>query len=50
VNAARVLWRDFDLITGTDNVLVIDPTKGLRLPAVPTGGRIESPPPTKPGD
>jgi integrase len=39
VNAARVLWRDFDLITGTDNLLVIDPTKGLRLPAVPTGGR-----------
>ena len=39
VNAARVLWRDFDLITGTDNLLLIDPTKGLRLPAVPVGGR-----------
>jgi integrase len=38
VNAARVLWRDFDLITGTDNLLLVDPTKGLRLPAVP-GGR-----------
>jgi integrase len=35
VNAARVLWRDFDLVTGTNNLLVIDPTKGLRLPAVP---------------
>lgn len=39
VNAARVLWRDFDLITGTDNLLLSDPTKGLRLPAVPVGGR-----------
>jgi integrase len=39
VNAARVIWRDFDLITGTDNLLIIDPTKGLRLPAVPVGGR-----------
>ena len=38
VNAARVLWRDFDLVTGTDNLLVIDPTRGLRLPAV-TGRR-----------
>ena len=38
VNAARVLWRDFDLITGTDNVLTVDPTRGLRLPAV-TGRR-----------
>ena len=32
VNAARVLFRDFDLITGADNPLVIDPTRGLRLP------------------
>jgi integrase len=31
----RVLWRDFDLVTGSSNLLVIDPTKGLRLPAVP---------------
>jgi integrase len=38
VNAARVLWRDFDLITGTNNALIIDPTKGLRLPAVPGSG------------
>jgi integrase len=38
VNAARVLWRDFDLVTGTHNALLIDPTKGLRLPAVPVGG------------
>jgi integrase len=38
VNAARVLWRDFDLITGLDNQLPIDPTRGLRLPA-DTGGR-----------
>ena len=38
INAARVLWRDFDLITGTDNPLTIDPTHGLRLPAV-TGRR-----------
>ena len=35
VNAARVLWRDFDLVTGTHNVLLTDPTKGLRLPAIP---------------
>lgn len=35
VNAARVLWRDFDLVTDSSNLLVIDPTKGLRLPAVP---------------
>jgi integrase len=33
VNAARVLWRDFDLITGIDNQLPIDPTRRLRLPA-----------------
>jgi integrase len=38
VNAARVLWRDFDLITGADNLLPVDPTRGLRLPAV-TGRR-----------
>jgi integrase len=38
INAARVLWRDFDLITGIDNQLPIDPTRGLRLPA-DTGGR-----------
>ncbi len=30
-----MLWRDFDLVTGANNLLVIDPTKGLRLPAVP---------------
>jgi integrase len=35
INAARVLWRDFDLITGRANTLLINPTKGLRLPAVP---------------
>jgi integrase len=35
VNAARVLWRDFDLITGRANALPSNPTKGLRLPAVP---------------
>jgi integrase len=33
VNAARLLWRDFDLLTGTDNQLLVDPTRGLRLPA-----------------
>jgi integrase len=33
VNAARVLWRDFDLVTGSDNQLLVDPTRGLRLPA-----------------
>ena len=27
--------RDFYLVTGANNLLVIDPTKGLRLPAVP---------------
>lgn len=32
VNAARVVFRDFDLITGTDNPLLNDPTRGLRLP------------------
>lgn len=35
VNAARVLWRDFDLIIGSSNILPTDPTKSLRLPAVP---------------
>jgi integrase len=34
VTAARVLWRDFDLITGKDNLLSTDPTRDLRLPAV----------------
>ena len=34
VTAAQVLWRDFDLVTGTDNLLITDPTHGLRLPAV----------------
>jgi integrase len=33
VNAARVLWRDFDLLTGRDEPLLVDPTRGLRLPA-----------------
>lgn len=33
VNAARVLWRDLDLITGHDDQLLIDPTSRLRLPA-----------------
>ncbi len=33
VNAARVLWRDLDLVTGTEDPLIVDPTKGLRLPA-----------------
>lgn len=33
VNAARVLWRDLDLLTGHDDQLLIDPTRGLRLPA-----------------
>lgn len=32
INAARVLFRDFDLVSGTDNPLVSDPTRGLRLP------------------
>lgn len=32
VNAARVVFRDFDLITGTDNPLINDPTRCLRLP------------------
>jgi integrase len=35
VNAARVLWRDLDLITGSNNALLINPTKDLRLPAIP---------------
>lgn len=33
VNAARVLWRDFDLLIGHDEPLFVDPTRGLRLPA-----------------
>jgi integrase len=33
VNAARVLWRDLDLLNGHDDELLIDPTRGLRLPA-----------------
>ncbi len=33
VNAARVLWRDLDLLIGHDDPLLIDPTRGLRLPA-----------------
>lgn len=33
VNATRVLWRDIDLLTGHDDQLLIDPTRGLRLPA-----------------
>jgi integrase len=36
VNAARVLWRDFGLLTGTEGQLRLDPTRGLRLPS---GGR-----------
>jgi integrase len=39
VNAARVLWRDLDLLTGHDDPLLIDPTRGLRLPA--SAGRRE---------
>ncbi len=39
VNAARVLWRDFDLVTDSDNHLLADPTRGLRLPA--SAGRRE---------
>jgi integrase len=39
INAARVLYRDLDLITRTDNPLLTNPTDGLRLPSVPTGGR-----------
>lgn len=31
VNAARVLWRDFDLVIGHEDPLFIDPTRGLRL-------------------
>jgi integrase len=33
VNAARVMWRDLDLVTGADDPTLVDPTKGLRLPA-----------------
>jgi integrase len=32
INAARLLFRDFNLVSGTDNPLVTDPTHGLRLP------------------
>jgi integrase len=39
VNALRVLWRDFDLLTDSDNELLADPTQGLRLPS--GGGRHE---------
>jgi integrase len=39
INAARVLWRDLDLLTGHDDPLLIDPTRGLRLPA--SAGRRE---------
>ncbi len=39
VNALRVLWRDFDLLTDSDNQLLADPTRGLRLPG--GGGRPE---------
>ncbi len=43
VNAARVLWRDFDLLTGWEGQLPIDPTRGLRLPATaPSDVRIAS--------
>jgi integrase len=34
ITAAQVIFRDFDLIMGADNLLVADPTRGLRLPAV----------------
>jgi integrase len=33
VNAARVLWRDFDLVSEEEDPLLVDPTRGLRLPA-----------------
>jgi integrase len=39
VNTARVLWRDLDLLTGHDDPFLIDPTRGLRLPA--SAGRRE---------
>ena len=39
VNAARVLWRDFDLLTETEGQLLVDPTRGLRLPS--GGGQVE---------
>jgi hypothetical protein len=39
VNALRVLWRDFDLLTGSDPQLLADPTRGLRLPG--GSGRLE---------
>lgn len=34
IHAARLLWRDFDLLTGLVEALPLDPTRGLRLPAV----------------
>jgi integrase len=44
VNAARVLWRDFDLLTDCECQLLIDPTHGLRLPAnTPRPERIAGP-------
>jgi integrase len=33
VNAARVLFRDFDLLNGSERQQLVDPTRGLRLPA-----------------
>lgn len=33
VNTARVLWRDLDLVAGIDSRPLVDPTRGLRLPA-----------------
>lgn len=35
ITAAQVIFRDFDLVMGADNLLATDPTRGLRLPAVP---------------
>jgi integrase len=34
ITSAQLLWRDFDLITGADNLLPISPARELRLPAV----------------
>lgn len=34
ITSAQLLWRDFDLITGADNLLPNSPASGLRLPAV----------------
>lgn len=33
INTARVLWRDLDLVAGIDSRPLVDPTRGLRLPA-----------------